>query len=608
MRRGACSQPSDNQRAQAVVVAHFDVHMRAISRVWGTSATIDRGQHMNAKSLLFALATLLAPGLVQAIPAHYIVFELAADGQVQPVFYRQVELAQASWSSESAVAPSDLAYRIWHRGVEQGLRYVPVPGLRAEFAVDPEHGNHAVDARDTSPAVRHFVLRLPLAEADAVEFGDGSAKQHFALAELAASASRMRLAAAVPVQVSRAPDAGDPGNRVDVLVLGEGYTAAEQAKFEVDAAALAEEFFAITPYLEYQSFVNWTTGFVASNQSGADHPPYQPGCTSTSCCADPDAQPDPLSGQFVDNAFDSTFCYNQTQRLLYPDESAVLAAAAAYPDWDQLILLVNDPVYGGAGGIVAVASMNVWAADILLHEYGHSFTGLADEYGVPNPGFPLCSDVASSGLWPCEANATDVAVASAVKWRGWFNPANPIPTPAGLGYTGVGLFEGARYYASGMYRPVDERCMMNYLDMPFCPVCAQEYVRVLYRGGFGVPAGGIDLIEPGSESPSATTPVAYAAGTDRTFTVALLQPTIGVLDVQWYLDGNPITGVTTASYLFRQDLPAPTDHILELRVKDMTPLVLPGVDDGLLEHRRTWTIHVRADDVIFRDGFGETVP
>ncbi|MGN6518379.1 MAG: M64 family metallopeptidase [Dokdonella sp.] len=544
----------------------------------------------------------LASGIVQAAPAHYIVFSRSADGVVEPVYYTKVELAggrdDASAVASDAVRGEQVQWHAWKDGVDLGERSVAVPDLRGEFARDPQRGDGTIVAVRPVADLRHFVLRIPLDAADTVEFGGAQASQRFDLAAVAARADDLRLAARVPqAWIDRVQGGGSPANRVDMLVVGDGYTAGQHSLFDADAAILHDAFFGLTPYKQYQSFVNWTTAFVASNQAGADHPPYQVGCTQASCCSDHDAIGDPHAGQFVDTAFDATFCAFQIQRLLVVDDGSVLAAAAAYPDWDKIVVVVNDDTYGGSGGDISVTSTHAQAPQIVLHEYGHSFTGLADEYSTPYPGFPACSD---TGGTPCEANVTNQAVAAQVKWNSWFSPGNPIPTPPGT--SGVGLFEGARYLASGMYRPVDTQCLMQFLGVPFCPVCRQEYVRTLYRGGWGDPATGIDLIEPGSESPSTATPVHYVPGTNQPFSVALLQPTIGTLDVHWYLDGNPIGGATAPTYVFSQAGGTPSSHTLEVRVKDTTNFVSAAMAGSLLDHQRSWTIEVDGD-VIFRNGF-----
>jgi hypothetical protein len=553
---------------------------------------------------LVALVFLVFTASAAALPAHYVVFTKGADDRVRPVFYAQVDLVQAPASQSGEAVARGLAdeerivYHAWRGGMDLGEESVGVPILRGEFAHDPEHGDDSIDAHHVANANRSFVLRIPLQHADAVEFAHGATLQRFDLAELAAQAHMLASDIRVPsLQIERASSSGNPANRVDMLVIGDGYTSAQQALFASDALILHDAFFGLTPYREYESFVNWTTGFAASSQAGADHPPYQADCTQTTCCSDSDANGDPLSGQYVDTAFDATFCAFQIQRLLVVDNVSVLAAAAAYPDWDKILIVVNDATYGGSGGDISVTSTHAQANQIVLHEYGHSFSHLADEYSSAYPGFPPCSDL--SGSAPCEANVTNRTTAAQVKWASWFTPGNPIPTPPG--HAGVGLFEGARYLTSGMYRPADTQCLMQYLGQPFCPVCRQEYVRTLYRGGFGVPGGGIDLIEPGSESPSPAQPIDYAIGTDRLFEAILLQPTIGSLGVQWYLDGSPIAGATSPSYTFSQATATPAVRTLELRVKDLTPFVSPTMAGTLLDHTRTWTVQI--SDTIFDDGF-----
>lgn len=557
---------------------------------------------MSLRVAALAAGVLFGSARAFAAPTHYVVFEVAPDGRTSPVYYTQVDMtADRSASRAEAAGAHDadeVVYRLRRQGTDLGLRSVEVPHLRGEFARDPERGDGSIVAARPGATTRSFVVRVPIGEADAIEFGAGASAQKFDFVTLAADAADFRLARVAVPQIEHVQGGGSPANRVDMLVFGDGYTAAQQSLFDADAVILHDSFFGITPYQEYESFVNWTTAFVASNQSGADHPPYQAGCTQSTCCSDTDAVGDTHAGQYVDTAFNATFCAYQIQRLLVVDDSAVLAAASAYPDWDKIVIVVNDDTYGGSGGELSVTSTHAQAPQIVLHEYGHSFTRLADEYSSPYPGYPACSDL--SGSAPCEANVTDETTASLVKWQSWFTPGNPIPTPAGT--SGVGLFQGARYLSSGMYRPVYTQCLMQYLGMPFCPVCRQEYVRTLYRGGWGVPAGGIDLIEPGSESPAPGSPVDYTPGTTLVFGATLLAPTIGTLDVEWLLDGSPIGGANAPSYAFSQSSSTPATRSLELRVTDATSYVSAAMTQGLLVHSRIWTIQV-GNDVIFSDGF-----
>lgn len=554
----------------------------------------------SVRRITLAAGLALCAQIALAVPAHYIVFEVDRTGRVDPVYYAQVELdaaapgQRADATGAQDLRDDDIIYRLQRHSVDLGAHRVRLPQLRGEFARDPGVDGTLVSTRIDAVEPRAFVLRIPLDEADTVSFGKGSTRQAFDLDAIAAGVPDARgVTSAIPVLAPTAVN-GSPSNRVDILVIGEGYTSAQQNLFNSNAATFENQFFGVTPYLEYKSFVNWATLFVASSQSGVDHPPYQAGCNSSNCCADSEAQTDPHAGQFVNTAFDGKFCDWQIHRLLTVNDSKVLAAAAAYPDWDEILVVANDTVYGGSGGSVSVTSMNQYASEIILHEYGHTFTGLADEYDTAYPGFPACNDV--SGGPPCEANVTNQTNPALVKWKAWLTPGNPIPTPGGT--AGVGLFEGARYQSVGMYRPVDQ-CEMRYLGMNFCPACRQEYVVRLYAGGWGVPAGGIDLIEPGSESPPAAQPVQYAPGTTQTFSIVALRPSVGSLAFEWWLDGVRLSGPSTESHAFTQSMPTPTTRTLQVRVRDTSAYVKPG---PLPARTRTWTIQVNAD-LVFRNGF-----
>jgi hypothetical protein len=531
-----------------------------------------------------------------AEPTHYVVFEIGKDGAAEPVYYTRVDLpspAIAVKVREDGVAGSEherVDYRLFRGGVDVGEESVEVPTvIRGEFAPSSSPDD-AIEGVRIVPERRSFVVRVPVARADALEFSSlAKRSQRFDLDALAARAANLVLGGLAPLRhdsATVAAAAGNPANRVDLLVLGDGYTSAQQARFAADAASLRTAMFAVTPYKEYASFVNWTAGFVASSQSGADHPPYAAGCTTTSCCADAAARQDPSAGRFVSTAFDGRFCTSQIHRLLTVNASKLYAAAASWPNWDKIVVVVNDTVYGGSGGSTPVTSMSPEAAQVVMHEYGHSFTLLADEYTTPYPGFPYCSDY-YAGYPRCEANVTDRT--TQVKWASWYTAGNPIPTPPGR--SGVGLFQGARYLTSGMYRPVDQ-CLMRTRGRPFCPVCRQEYVRKLYAGGFGVPAAGIDTIEPGTEFPATTSPVDYTVNTQKVFGATLLAPTPNTLTAQWYLDGNPIAGANGASYTFRQTAASPATRTLQLRVTDQSPYVASTMAGNLMVSTRTWTVRV----------------
>ena len=546
--------------------------------------------------LLFAYPALAAP-------AYYLVFEVDEAGVVEPVFSRRVELSaplesktddQLRKARDASLAEPRSPYVTFRledtAGVAVHQDFVKLPQwVRGEFHGSARgDGVREIDHVRVPVAGRSFVVRVPAVEGARLVI-DTPVSATFSLDDLAARQGELPLAPLAQQKQGRANTrAGAPENRVDILILGDGYTAAEQTLFDAHVAEFEFWFFATTPYLEYANFVNVSSLFVASTESGADHPPYDALCPGgPSCCADPDAITDPFAGTYVDTAFGARFCEANIHRLLVVDTSAILAAASAVPDWDTILVAVNDPVYGGSGGVFPVTSVHDDGLEIIQHEYGHSFTGLADEYDSPFPGFPACSDVSGPA---CEANVTDETALGLIKWSPWIAGTTPVPTPEGdpTYAAEVGLFEGARYRTTGMYRPRDVDCMMQYLGVPFGEVCCQEYVLTLYRGGWGVPATGIDLIEPGSENPPTTSVVDGTGGV--TLSVDLLQP-VGAppLQVTWYVDAVPQPPQTLPE-IFDFVPPGPGTYDIEIQVEDLAPLVHPAMAGNLLLTSRNWNV------------------
>ena len=533
--------------------------------------------------------------------AHYIVFQRLPDGTFKPLFYCAVQLSApleglGLAQVQSCLAEADreaepLVVALQADGQTVYQNVVEIPRwLRGEFRTsetDASIEGHLVP--DQAPV---FVVRVPAVNGSTLVLRD----EQFSLV---AQFDPMRLrdetpginlrvleAHSIPLQAT-----GDPRNRLDLLIMGDGYTADQATKFEADAATVAERFLGLSPFAEYRNYVNISALFTASRHSGADHPPYVPGCNQPQCCGDADMKNDPLQGTMVDTAFDCSFCRANIHRLLAGNTDKVLAAAAAVPDWDQILLIVNDTTYGGSGGTLATFSMHSAAVQLAQHEYSHSFTRLADEYGDPYPGYPGCSD--SHGP-PCEPNVTDVRVRAQIKWSPWISPTTPIPTEPQydpIYATMVGLFEGARYQPTGMFRP-KQGCLMRTLDQPWCEICSQAYILRLYRGGWGVPAGGIRLIEPGSTLPATSTVTLVFPGT-QVFRANILQPVGGPpIRVRWLLNNTPIPNATTNVYTLttRVDQLGPLQ--LSLVAEDTTPLVHPAMNGGLLQCVNTWTVRV----------------
>jgi hypothetical protein len=558
------------------------------------------------RNTCIALALCALSTLCRAEPAHYLVFSLDDRDVATVQFYARVDATLAPRAREGLVAPSGERLpsgrlRVGVAGYQgAALRYVDAPLVERLARVETADDAGRLVAKSRA-APRAFALRLPAA-LDTLVLDTADRRQRFDLKTLAAQAQSLPLATLAKAGRLLQAGNGPPGNRVDLLIIGDGYTQAERSAFQAQALALQNEVLGTSPQREYAALVNVTQLFVASPESGADHPRYQAGCTQATCCADPEASVDPLDGQMRNTALDASFCTAQIHRLLTVNRAKALAAAAAMPDWDVLLVVVNDPVYGGSGGDITVASSNDVSGLIMVHEYGHRFSDLGDEYSDPYPGFPACSD--TSGFSRCEPNVTDATLLSQIKWKNWIAGGTPIPTPQGR--SGVGLFQGARYQTSGMYRPTDDTCLMHALGNRFCPVCAEAYVLQLYSGGPRVHQPGIDLIEPGTESPSTAQAVGYTVGDPpRRFSATVLRPQVDGLVVEWRLDGVTVANAGNAFYDFQTASATPAQHILQLRVFDGSGFLRADEATALALHTREWRISVAAgsNSAVFRDGF-----
>jgi hypothetical protein len=574
---------------------------------------------------VIALALLLSASAARAsfaaaasdtTPAYYLVLQRNADGGVAVVHGEVVQLRAplVSLSDEQLAAALAATGRgadaisVKVRDSSGAVVYqtiVDVPRwLRGEFQIPDgvAEGESDIESHVTpvDPAV--FVVRVPAIPGGVLSIAaDPRTKAtEIELDHLSLNA-RAALASAAVAQPLPGWSNGDPANRVDILVVGDGYTSAQQANFQNDALTLVNSFFALSPYQEYRQYVNVMTLFVASAQSGADQPPYSAACNQNArvqtCCGDPRAQN--IAAKTVSTAFDATYCSNNVERLLSVDATKVMAAAAADPDHDEILVLVNDRRYGGSGGgpgSLVTVSRDDQAVQIAQHEYGHSFTRLADEYTDPLPGYPACSDL---GKTPnCEPNVTDQTVRNSIKWLRWIAPTMAIPSVAAPPTaTDAGLWQGARYLTTGIYRQ-GYNCRMRTLSAPFCDVDSEAYALRLYNPGstpWGVPAGGIDNIEPGTEAPPPGR-VTVPASTSRKFSAMLLGPVPGnELAVKWILDGSVVQRATlasgaTTSYTFSRP---PGTYKLILKVTDVGPIVHPDSRASITRHRK-WKITVAA--------------
>ena len=269
----------------------------------------------------------------------------------------------------------------------------------------------------------------------------------------------------VPVGTAVLHAASVPSSQaLDVVVVGDGYTADQLDLFAASADKVAEQVLTTEPFASHADRITVTRVDVASNESGA----------SFDC---------PTCG-YVDNAFGSLFPVELVNRITggnYPNrpmfqaEQWKVAQAIEDVPWDAVVVLVNSQ--GNGAMAVHYASVTEGAGDVgptAVHELGHAFGMLGDEYVadacVRAPGIPLPENITSHGDDP--------------PWAGWVEPDTELPTPDGVPGQTVGAFLGA-WNCPDLYRPKQE-CRMNDGHGAFCEVCTELLERRLMR--FGDPA------------------------------------------------------------------------------------------------------------------------
>src|SRR5215213_468535 len=343
---------------------------------------------------------------------------------------------------------------------------------------------------------------------------------------------------------------GSAANRVDIAILGDGYTSAQMGKYRNDVQAAMTQFFNIEPFREYRNFFNVHRIDVVSSQSGADHPE---------------------KASFVNTALDATYNCTGIQRLICVNNGKVftiLGNSVNPSQRDIVIVIVNDPEYGGSGGSVAVTSTHVEVLELILHELGHSFGLLADEYG--GPPAPACNNT----IEPFAANATKANERSLIKWNHWIDAGTPIPTLSTL--QGVaGLYEGAVYCDAGLYRPTSGS-RMRFLGRPYEQINTEQLIRRIYN--FVSP---IDGSEPNATDITLTTAQSQA------FSVTPQVTFSNTIKVDWLLDG--VLQSTGTGFSVNNLISGP--HVVDAVVKDNTPLVRKDTENLLSETRR-WNVTV----------------
>ncbi|MCB5183104.1 M64 family metallopeptidase [Streptomyces antimicrobicus] len=399
----------------------------------------------------------------------------------------------------------------------------PTPGAGAHVEVEipgPEHGTEAGSGRARVPAG-----------------GTGRAQGRLSEAERSTDG-----------EVTPLVSNGSPADRLDVVVVGDGYTAAEQEKFHADARQKWDEITAVEPYTTYRNLFNVWAVDAVSRDSGVSGDP----------------------GQDVvrDTALGSSFWCDGIERLLCVDQPRTDAYVARAPEADLVLVLANSTKYGGAGynepsptlgyeGISTASSGHPKSGQIAVHETGHSLGKLADEYFYADyPGYERYT-----GPEPGESNISvltaDAMAERRAKWHRWLGEASPD------GGT-VGTYEGGGYYVKGLFRPTDNS-MMRSLGKPFNLPGVEAMIAGFHRH---------------ARTATALTPtdrVLRPGGTARVAVPRLAGADGRQLTVRWFLDGRELPWFAGRDRVRISELTVwlvdHREHRLTVRVSDGTTAV-----------------------------------
>ena len=296
---------------------------------------------------------------------------------------------------------------------------------------------------------------------------------------------------------------GPPSEKLDVLLLGDGYNASQRAKCETDMRRLSDALFKVSPFKQRREALNIWGLCPVSTEPGISRPSL---------------------GIHVRSAIGATYDAFGSERYILTFDNRTLREVASNAPYEAVVILVNGRTYGG-GGIYnlysTAAADSQWAPYLFIHEFGHHLAGLADEYFTSESAY----ESVAARPEPWEPNVTSVQSLNRLKWQSLLSERIPIPTPWNkdafekwekgiqkrrkqiraerrpesdmdalfleekqqetklLGaekYAGkVGAFEGANYEPKGYFRPQLDCIMFSRDDVPFCSVCRRSIDRVI---------------------------------------------------------------------------------------------------------------------------------
>lgn len=302
-------------------------------------------------------------------------------------------------------------------------------------------------AGDESPAFENtFLLPMPRDKVEIVVELDGMGREKVAekRLEFDPDYKNLRMVKSKAGTESRYIHQGKAAHGIDVAILAEGYTEAELPLFFADAELTVNEILKYSPFSENKDAFNFLAVAIPSEESGISNP---------------------SAGDWRSTYFGSHFNTLGVERYLtVPRLHAVHDALTGLP-YEYVIILANTDKYGGAGIYGSYAIMSAHSDNFLpavVHEFGHSFGGLADEYFNANAGvydYPL-------DVEPWEENITTM-VDFGSKWKDMVESGE------------AGVFEGGAYIAKGVFRGGDECRMRNNTWPDFCPVCRRALCRMI---------------------------------------------------------------------------------------------------------------------------------
>lgn len=268
--------------------------------------------------------------------------------------------------------------------------------------------------------------------------------------------------------------AADPSQAIDLAFIAEGYTTEEMDSFINHATRIADEILKYEPYASNKSKLNFVAVMSPSRESGVSVP---------------------LKGDWKDTAFGSHYSTFYSDRYLTTPEIHKMHDALAGIPYEHIIVLANTDQYGGGGiynSYLISAAKNQFALPVGVHEFGHSFAGLADEYfytGEEDDTYPC-------DVEPWEPNITTLVDFDS-KWKDMVTPGTDIPTPwnedtgtrdqkmkKGKTETNpdkviIGAYEGGGYKSKGVFRPTITCRMRDNYHPTFCPVCREAIAHII---------------------------------------------------------------------------------------------------------------------------------